>query len=431
MTDSESGSDPFAKTSRTVRTPPADLDMIMQDFHTPVEGPSANWSKRPRESPDDPYQSAKRPSPWIETTLLIGGDIRETLSGMRKWNENQHKTRKFTHDYQTTFERFMSQIEYNLRKLELAFTTEIGRLDQTSGISDMVKNIVNEIVEPLKNKLGNIQSDSKTVPSYANTVKVSANLPIKTTIPSPKPSVLIYPSESSLDKSSDNTKKTVLSAIKPAEMGWKIAGVRRVRNGGIILQTTDQVMADGIKNHADLIKTGVKIQEPVKIRPRVLVYGVPANLSNSELIHAIQKQNFEHINLEDMKKQVKPITRSANRNGDYNWIIECEPNMRQKFIEKDKLYLEWSCCRVRDYINMPRCYNCQTYNHVSKYCTAKQICSLCAVEGHSHKNCPTPNNLKCINCFRFKQPSDHSAVSKECPVYLKSLEAAMKKICYG
>ena len=65
-----------------------------------------------------------------------------------------------------------------------------------------------------------------------------------------------------------------------------------------------------------------------------------------------------------------------------------------------------------------QCYNCQTFNHHAKYCTAKTKCILCAGE-HRLAECPNKENdrKKCANCGEA-----HTSNYSKCPFIVKENE---------
>ena len=63
-----------------------------------------------------------------------------------------------------------------------------------------------------------------------------------------------------------------------------------------------------------------------------------------------------------------------------------------------------------DYVYIPQCYRCFSYDHLLKSCPAKEPrCSICS-GSHLYRDCPTPKDPKCCVCG---QP--HIAVSAQCP----------------
>ena len=72
------------------------------------------------------------------------------------------------------------------------------------------------------------------------------------------------------------------------------------------------------------------------------------------------------------------------------------------------------------------CYYCQRYGHLEANCTAKlnkedPYCHKCA-GSHRSKDCNS-DNMKCINCIRFKKSEvDHMATRRCCPILELEIE---------
>ncbi|KOC58612.1 hypothetical protein WH47_06590 [Habropoda laboriosa] len=89
----------------------------------------------------------------------------------------------------------------------------------------------------------------------------------------------------------------------------------------------------------------------------------------------------------------------------------------------------WRVYKIKEYINITRCYKCHAYGHVSKHCSATQTCECCSSPDHLHEKCPTRTKPKCPLCTRFKRKdTNHSVRSKECPEYKRQLELYKDKV---
>lgn len=79
--------------------------------------------------------------------------------------------------------------------------------------------------------------------------------------------------------------------------------------------------------------------------------------------------------------------------------------------------------RVRPYYPSPRrCYNCQRFGHVGKYCrSSTALCVDCGLPSHKGTECT--RSLTCVNCG-----GSHSASSKSCDCYLFEKELIALKI---
>ena len=79
-----------------------------------------------------------------------------------------------------------------------------------------------------------------------------------------------------------------------------------------------------------------------------------------------------------------------------------------------------------DYLAVARCYRCQAYGHLQRYCTEKtdQICSHCGNSGRSYPDCVKREQARvvCIVRRTAKKSCSHRCRTRACPLYLKALE---------
>ena len=100
------------------------------------------------------------------------------------------------------------------------------------------------------------------------------------------------------------------------------------------------------------------------------------------------------------------------------------------------MYVGLDSCRVEEFAEITRCYNCHGFGHVSGSCKTKEVpvCGHCAKDGHAYKDCTVKGNTKpeCVNCKRRGTANrDHEANDRRCPEYIKATEALKSKIDYA
>ncbi|CAK9820466.1 Uncharacterized 50 kDa protein in type I retrotransposable element R1DM [Anthophora quadrimaculata] len=284
-------------------------------------------------------------------------------------------------------------------------------------------------------KIADLENNSnKPALTYAEKVKVRSNVVPPTAIKPPRNVVTVYPSENSAFKDSDETKKAIVNCMAPAEEKLKIRNVRKINNKGVLIETETPQDIKNLMNSSKLVTAGLKVGLPQKKKPRMIIHNIPLDKNEQEIMKAIHDQNLEELPItkfsEDFKLAFKTGDRSRSK---VNWVVEVTPDIRDTLKKSGRVFIDWYACHTQDFLSVSRCYKCQAFGHVSKYCTAKDdTCGHCAQPGHSYKDCKVKTqNPSCINCKRVNKPHNHSTRDKDCPAYEHALRTYINKTDYG
>ena len=199
---------------------------------------------------------------------------------------------------------------------------------------------------------------------------------------------------------------------------------------------TDKVEQLKVLQDCEALKSkGLVIEAPRKRCPKIMIYDVDADRDEQEVIDDILTQNVEDlVPRDDFLKEFKCVHKYKNRNINdtrMNWVVECSSRVRNVLRRRDRLFVGWQSCRVKDYNPVVRCYKCLLYGHISKYCRGKQMCSHCTGE-HNVKDCNKKDQqATCINCKLNKKDYQHSTGSKGCTEYDRACRIALEKVDYG
>jgi hypothetical protein len=188
----------------------------------------------------------------------------------------------------------------------------------------------------------------------------------------------------------------------PREEFFNIKKAVNVRGGGVLLVMKAGCEKNKILGDKIIKDSNLKVSEPVNVKPKIVIYNVDREISPEQIKEEIYVRNFQnHVNRQKWDKEFNPLFKIGPKDRDrVHWVIECSPEIRKELINSFKIYIEWTSCKVKDYVSVSRCYKCQALGHVSKYCKKeKDVCSHCASEGHNFKSCPnTKNGSNCVNC---------------------------------
>nr|XP_049706814.1 uncharacterized protein LOC126056783 [Helicoverpa armigera] len=233
-------------------------------------------------------------------------------------------------------------------------------------------------------------------------------------------SVAIYPSDHT--KTSEETKNLVQKIVCPEEMKLKVRGLRKTRNGGVIISTETKDDMLKVKETVERSTSALTVDEPQKRKPRIIIIGVPTDMAEKEVFKSIYDQNIVDklptLTKDTFLTSIKLSHKSGKRDADScNYIVEVPASIRKVLVNQNRLYINWTSCPVHDYTLVTRCFKCQQYGHASKTCkSATSTCGHCGGEGHATQECSSKEEPpKCATCKRYKKPYNHKTGDSECP----------------
>ncbi|XP_053213898.1 uncharacterized protein LOC128397226 [Panonychus citri] len=125
-------------------------------------------------------------------------------------------------------------------------------------------------------------------------------------------------------------------------------------------------------------------------------------------------------------KQYKLKSYFAMTEGKYGVVIEVSPAIRSAIeqISKGRISVGYTFLSARDNFDVINCRLCHRFGHTRNKCNNQSRCTKCAGR-HTIKNC-TSQEIKCASC----EKTDHSAYSRNCPLYRSELQMAISLIDY-
>lgn len=310
------------------------------------------------------------------------------------------------------------QAENDRLRIKIAYLQ--GRVDERATIEKKVEEVAaksNTYAEKLKKPV-NPKVGKKVIPP-----KGKENL------------VILYPANDNGNGTSARTTSAIKKVLAPQQENLKIRKIVPITRGGILIEAGTEKTAVKIREAAKKAH-GIKCVDSKIKRPRLQIFDVSSQMSDEEFLNSLYTQNLNEkgITEKEMDESVKICFRYGKKEDDKcKIIIECTPKIREHLLQLRRVYLEYESCKVADYLVVTRCYQCQQYGHLAKYCKAnKPTCSRCGEEGHNHKECRQPKEVEaCANCRMAKKESKHRVGTMKCPIYARAVERLVGSIQYS
>lgn len=115
-----------------------------------------------------------------------------------------------------------------------------------------------------------------------------------------------------------------------------------------------------------------------RLEPRIIVYDVDVGMSDAEFIETVFAQNIEEGTIEEFKREFRPIFKKGRREASKrHLVVEVSARVRRLLIDKSRIFVSWFACRVEDFVGPSKCFKCQEFGHVAKFCRGKEVCRHC------------------------------------------------------
>lgn len=237
------------------------------------------------------------------------------------------------------------------------------------------------------NAVGSLQESALLQMKYADVVSNKA-----------QPAVIIKPKNANQPNS--QTKQDIAREVDPVTADISLSRVKHVKNGGLLVGCAGKGDHD---KFVDLVREKLSDNYEVKVfqglQPRVRIAGISEDYDQESFLNYVRKLN---PNVFRGDSDCKLINFSATkRNKDvYQAVMQVDRGTYDRIMKVGNVFVGYDSCQVYDAISVLRCFKCNDFGHVSKYCSGLQICPRCT-ENHAVKDCKS-NTLKCSNCCKLR-----------------------------
>lgn len=214
--------------------------------------------------------------------------------------------------------------------------------------------------------------------------------------------------------------------MKPEESGAVVKSVRKTQNGAVLLELA--------KETADKEAFRQSIQD---------VIGDAGRVKSPDSTTAIEIWDLDCLTTANDVQEA--LLRETGSTADFK-VHVLGPNSREQkmalatasaqtaslLLEKGRIKIGWTNCRIRQRVVVTRCYRCLGYGHTKANCKGKDrstACWKCGKDGHKAKGCQSrPDKPGCFLCSEKAEIKDraHFPGSGSCSVFRAAL-AQQKK----
>ncbi|XP_011688406.1 PREDICTED: uncharacterized protein LOC105450322 [Wasmannia auropunctata] len=255
-----------------------------------------------------------------------------------------------------------------------------------------IKSVVGEAVSEVCNKLmgaSNSQYASRsacapTASTYAAVAatQVSTKSSVKVargpSIEIPKTTnLIITPAEDSVEKyaSSNDTREAFRKIIKPADFNLRVKKISAVKKSGIRIEALT-VDLSKMMNSSALSNAGLRLIKETRVNPRMLVQGVPSELTKKEIKADIMALNLENEDAAGLRIIYKfPVKKNRRTT---SCIIEVSLDIRVSLLKDKHIFVGYHACKISDYVRVLQCFKCLAFGHFAENCKSSPLCGHCA-----------------------------------------------------
>ncbi|XP_046684620.1 cingulin-like [Homalodisca vitripennis] len=365
--------------------------------------------------------------------------MEELLKKMENWSERQIKSKTISKTQLSELNKLVGMMRKELKEMEIEKAKMEGRLEERKEIVNMFKEALKEEGER-KSREG--AQEEGTTKSFADIVRDERKMKEKRPPaitgkrgePARSSNVVLVRKEG---RESEEVRRKMKELIDPGKERINVKRMTNVKNG-ILLEVTSKEEVKRLVEDEGMKGEGIEVKAPDKKRPMLMIYDVEMSLKDDEIMKEIYERNLkEEMTEDEMKEGFTIRSRKEEGKGDRrrrigSIIVQCSAKVRNLLRRRERLYIGWTSNRAKDYIDLPRCYRCQRFGHVAKYCNGKKACPRCSEE-HDIKDCRVQEDApwKCVNCERDgKVDLNHDVRWKGCPAYKRAEKRYLESVAY-